>query len=262
MKVAIIGCGWVGTYLATRMLAEGHDIRGTRTRPENAEQLRQLGLRADVIDFDRCVPPEGWQGEIFDAVIVSVPIRRADSLDAATTRFTHLVKFLESISFTQLLFFGSVGIYPHISAMISEDTLGDEMLEPRLLRGEQMLRARFPGLTCLRLGGLFGQNRIFARYFEGKVCETGYQTANFVHVEDVYRVVGLLMDRRIQGKTYNVVCPEHPLKKEVIIASANRYGFRLPSSFADGDRTAKVVSSQRLVTDMGYSFVYPSPLLF
>lgn len=263
MKVLIVGCGWVGTYMAAEMIHAGYSVWATCTSAEKARRLEALGLAAaTVADFDvEGSPMEMGQRE-FDVVIVSVPIKRKDSTDTVHRRFARLVDFLGRVSFNQSFFFGSVGIYPKVSATITETTFATTELEPKLLSGETVLRAAYPNLNILRLGGLFGFERVMAKYFVGKVCEIGYQTANFVHVEDIYGVIAAMMAASAQKKTYNVVCPEHPLKKDVIAASAAKYGYAMPTAFSDADRTAKVVSPEHLIADLGYRFKYPSPLQF
>ncbi len=262
MKVLIVGCGWVGTYVASCMRDEGHSIWATCRTSEKASELDRNGLRSYVIDFDRNDDRERMDETTFDVVIISVPITHKDAVEAVTTRFERLTSFLKGISFGQSMFFGSVGVYPKVSALIAEDTFAERDLDQKLLFGESTLRLAFPRVNILRLGGLFGLERTMAKHFAGKVCEIGYQTANFVHIVDIYRIIRAMIEKQIQGTTYNVVCPEHPLKKDVIVASAAKYGYGLPSSFTDTDQTAKVVSSKRLVTDLDYSFVYGSPLQF
>ncbi|MBK1441976.1 GDP-L-fucose synthase [Parapedobacter sp. ISTM3] len=261
-KVLIIGCGWVGTYVATHLVNGGHQVWATCTSEDKAARLVQLGLKAHVANFDIENKVAGIREAVFDVVIISVPITHKDTMEVVERRFFRLRVFLETHSFGQSMFFGSVGIYPKVDARIAEDTFAAEELEPKLLLGESMLRLAFPDLNILRLGGLFGQERVMAKYFVGKVCEIGYQTANFVHVEDVYGIIRAMMAARSQGKTYNVVCPEHPLKKDVIDVSATKYGYGLPAAFSEADKTAKMVLPDRLVADLGYRFVYRSPLQF
>src|SRR5690606_24542628 len=123
------------------------------------------------------------------------------------------------------IFFGSVGIYPKVRAVITEDTFLDQDLDPKLLSGEIQLRSVLPDINILRLGGLFGFDRVMAKHFAGRICEIGYQTANFVHLIDIYGIIRSMMKADTQGRVYNVVCPEHPLKKEVIQVSAAKYGY-------------------------------------
>ncbi len=262
MDILIVGCGWVGTYIATELVGAGHRVWATCTSIEKARRLEALGLSAAVADFDRDEAFPDLGQKVFDVVIISVPITRKDHADVVQRRFEGLVGFLSQLSFNQSFFFGSVGIYPKVSARITETTFSDTALAPKLLSGETALRSAYLNVNILRLGGLFGFERVMAKYFAGKVCETGYQTANFVHVVDIYRIVAAMMTAGSQGKTYNVVCPEHPLKKEVIAVSAARYGYGMPIAFSEVDRTAKVVSPARLIADLDYRFAYRSPLQF
>lgn len=266
MNVLIIGCGWVGTFVATNLINEGHQVWATTTTPEKYGRLMQLGAIPTTVDFDH--PPvqlpvsAGLTDLVFDLCLISVPITYKDTIEQVKYRFTNLLEFLAPLKFGQLMFFGSVGIYPKVSATIKEDTFGDEQLDPKLLLGEIMLRTKYPQANLLRLGGLFGFERTIAKHFVGKVCEIGYQTANFVHVVDIYGAIKAMIARQVHGKTYSVVSPEHPLKKDVIAASAAKYGYGLPSAYLDADQTAKKVSPDRLINDLGYQFQYPSPLDF
>lgn len=262
MDILIVGCGWVGTHIATELMNTGNQVWATCTSTEKARQLEEHGMVSAVVDFDRQEELPELGQDVFDMAIISVPITKKDSIGTVHQRFDGLVDFLGRLSFNQSFFFGSVGIYPKISATITETTVADAELDPKLWFGETALRAAYPNLNVLRLGGLFGLDRVLAKHFVGKVCEIGYQTANFVHVADIYGIVAAMMAVGSQGKTYNVVCPEHPLKKEVIAASAAKYGYGMPAAFSEADRTAKVVSPERLIADLGYRFEYRSPLHF
>src|SRR5690606_35398632 len=152
-------------------------VWATCRSPEKASALQDKGFQSYVIDFDRDERSPDVGETAFDVVIVSVPITRKDTLEAVAVRFDRLVVFLKTLSFGQLLFFGSIGIYPKVSAVIDEDTFEEHQLNPKLWCGEWKLRSSFPALNVLRLGGLFGFERILAKYFVGKVCEVGYQPA-------------------------------------------------------------------------------------
>lgn len=262
MDILVVGCGWVGSYIATEMLAAGHRVWATCRSPDKARHLTQRELISLVADFDRGESVPRFEREAFDVAIISVPITRKDHVEGVDQRFTKLLTFLAGMTFRQSFFFGSVGIYPKVSALISEDTFSDNALDEKLLLGESKLRTAYPNLNVLRLGGLFGLDRVVAKHFAGKVCDIGYQTANFVHVVDIYGVIQVMIDKESQGKTYNIVCPQHPFKKDVIEASAARYGYDPPLAYSETDKTAKIVSPGRLLTDLAYQFSYPSPLQF
>lgn len=256
----------MGSYCAQRFRDEqGAQVWLTTRTPEKCAVFSESGYRAFLVDFDKGgsdVPGSELAEAVFDMMIISVPVTRKDDLEAIRTRFANLAAFVAKLRFKQAVFFGSVGIYPAENALIREDSYPDAQLEQRLLYGEQTLRSVNSGINILRLGGLFGLNRIFAKYFQGKVCATGDQTANFVHVEDIYGVVVRMMETGVAGATYNLVSPEHPLKKDVLVASAAKYGFGLPSGYDDSDKTAKRVSPDRLIQALNYRFIYHSPVDF
>ena len=254
MDVLIIGCGWVGTYTASRLLADGHRVWGTTTSPDKMSKLTKMGVSAVLANFDgeeQTLPPAELIRVRFDLVIISVPITRKDTAGQVHARFANLLRFMAALQFNQSVFFGSVGIYPKVNATIAEHTFPETALEPNLWWGESVLRAQYSDINVLRLGGLFGLERTISKHFSDKVCHIGYQPANFVHVEDIFGVIQALIAQQVQGQTYNVVSPEHPLKKEVIAVSAAKYGYGLPSSYTDADKTAKIVSPARVIDDLG-----------
>lgn len=265
-NILIVGCGWVGTYCAQRFRNDlGAMVTVTTTTPEKQQAFEQSGIRAFLVAFGERGSGESAStltDELFDVLIVSVPITRKDDMPTIQERFSNLAAFIGKLRFKQAFFFGSVGIYPNEHAIIYEDSYSDKALDQKLLYGETTMRNVFPQFNLLRLGGLFGLERVMAKYFQDKVCMIGYQTANFIHVEDIYGIIRRMIDKAIAGVTYNIVSPDHPLKKDVIRVSAAKYGFKPPSSYDESDQTAKRVSPGRLIRELDYAFIYPSPLDF
>src|SRR5690606_23641277 len=125
MDVLIIGCGWVGTFTATSLIKEGHRVWATTTTVDKESELAKIGATPMTVDFDNPVlqtVPDELVDRPFDLCLISVPITRKDSIDQVRSRFAKLVDFLAPLSWEQLTFLGSVGIYPKVSAEIEEDT--------------------------------------------------------------------------------------------------------------------------------------------
>ncbi len=113
-----------------------------------------------------------------------------------------------------------------------------------------------------RLGGLFGKNRVFAKYFSERICTTGEQPANFVHIDDVIRLLEAASCNVLKHTVYNVVAPLHPKKKDVILASAKKYGYILPLAFEATNTIQKIVRGELLQEELEYEYVLPDPLQF
>lgn len=258
MKVLILGCGWVGESFAEHMQAKGAELWVTCRTPEKVKDFKDRGYHACLLDFDE--QDEGMDLPLeFDFVLNSVPATAKYSVDVLENRFRNLKKLLHHISYRKHIFLSSIGVYPDCDAVMDENYT--QHLNPRL-RDAEVLLSNLPNTLIYRLGGLFGKNRIFAKYFSNKVCSTGAQLANFVHVDDVLKLLDLGFTHLDGGEIYNIVCPQHPTKEDVVCASAAKYGYDLPSAFEPADSFQKKVLSTKISTALSYSFIYPSPLDF
>ena len=61
--ITILGCGWLGLPLAKALVKAGYSVKGSTTREENLETLREAGLEPFLVELD----PE-VNGEVADSV--------------------------------------------------------------------------------------------------------------------------------------------------------------------------------------------------
>lgn len=66
----------------------------------------------------------------------------------------------------------------------------------------------------------------------------------------------------LKHTVYNVVAPLHPKKKDVILASAKKYGYILPLAFEATNTIQKIVRGELLQEELEYEYVLPDPLQF
>lgn len=260
-QLLILGCGWVGEELARRYQSKGWQIWATTTQEEKYHRLKSDGIFAYIHNFDEEGTLDLPLEARFDAVITSVPASQKNELEVLEARFSRIFQSLCSIAYDQHYFLSSVGVYPDLDADFDEHYPDEVALNPKLRLAEKKMLS-LPATSVFRLGGLFGKQRIFAKYFQGKVVSGGDQPANFVHLDDVLGMLEGSIARYIPSGIYNVVCPEHPRKKEVILKSAEKYMFEYPSSFEPQDSFQKRVSGKKLTDLLDYTFKYPSPLDF
>lgn len=264
MRILIVGCGWVGEFVAKKWLSQGHQVYATTRTEDKYHRLTADGIFAFIHDFDQQEQTLILPEDKFDWVITSIPATQKHDLPTLKLRFTAVSNLLQSLKYTKHIFLSSVGIYPDIDGEVSEDTIPEVDLQPKLRLAETLIQQADPKVYIFRLGGLFGQQRIFAKYFQNRVCETGEQPANFIHLQDVEGILmaTLKAEPPISSGAYNLVCPIRPRKKEVIIASAEKYHFDLPSAFIPADLPAKSVSGTRIQQALNYSFIYTNPIDF
>ena len=55
-RVAIVGCGYVGSALGRTLVEAGHDVVGTTTEPSRVNQIEAVGIRPHVLTLAHIDP--------------------------------------------------------------------------------------------------------------------------------------------------------------------------------------------------------------
>ncbi len=273
-RILILGCGWLAEEFAHQQLKNKHQVWATTTTEEKYHRLKNDGIFAYVHNFDGTLNkasnsiesnPENILAESlktsdpFDLVLTSIPATNRNTVEELQIRFSKVYSLISKLHYKQHIFLSSVGIYPDMDGIFDESY--KELLNPKLHLAEEAL-LELPNTHVFRLGGLFGKQRIFAKYFEDRIVQTGDQPANFIHLEDVCGILDQALNKGLKETIYNLVTPEHPLKKEVILASAEKYGYKKPLGIQPENSFQKIVSGDKIAQELNYGFKYPSPLDF
>lgn len=246
--------------MAELAIARGWKVTATLRNPEKATRLQAMGCQVVLLDFDTPLDFEREFKEV-DFVLNSIPATKRIEMNAIASRFDKLGAYLNTIKYHRQIFLSSIGIYPSRSGIFSEQHT--DGLDEKLLLAEEKLLT-FPHTSVFRLGGLMGENRILGKYFQNKICTTGGERSNLIHQEDAARMIlqAFLLEDEL-ASVYNVVAPEHPYKRDVILSSAKKYGFELPASFQSSQPVSnKVVDGSKLQRELSYNFLFSDPLEF
>jgi len=260
-RVLILGAGWVGSRLATRLADAGASVAVTN-RPASAEKKKPLYFRP--VSMPAKVKPrvtfeindeETWanlpEAEEFDAVIVTFPLT-SDKCQRFWEQYLSKVKTVVCYSST------SVYLVDEPGQQVDEDTT----LKPTL-RAQMEKHFLDNDATILTISGIFGEPRgprgVCA-------CLTGYVSAggtlnagsniNMVHVEDILAATCACLEApdKSKGDRLNVAGGHFQLAELLTHC-------KHPVAPTNGiDLTSKIVSSQRLldrVMPEGYQFVQP-----
>ncbi len=167
MRVAIIGCGYVGTAVAHHWRQElGFVVTATTTRQERVTELSSLPARVVVLKGDDAAALQSALQDQ-DSVLLSVGAPNSNAYEETYLRTAKtLVKVLEQTpSVQQLIYTGSYAVYgDRNGAWVDEDTPAAPANQNGEILGntEQVLLAASSDrlrVCIFRLGGIYGPGR-------------------------------------------------------------------------------------------------------
>lgn len=274
MKISILGCGWLGLPLGKYLVEKGHAVKGSTTSEEKMPLLSSVGIKPFLIKFSPQMEAVVWLyapvntnkgiAQFLDSeiLIICIPPRAGKyGEDFHVQQIQSLIEKLANSPIKSIIYTSSTSVYPELNREMTED---DEVNENHaLIKVENLIKTLPQNVTILRCGGLMGGGRIPAKYFAGKVINTGKIPVNYVHQDDVIQIITMILEKGFWNETFNIVSPEHPLRKEVYLKNCADLGFEKPIFEEAMERIPyKIISPQKLILRTGYEFKYYNPLEF
>jgi len=189
---SIVGCGYTGTALARRLIAEGHQIVVTRRDPTAARELAtELGAEGIALDLAAITIQA-----LPDSIVVCLAPPGADPAAEAA----NLARFAEPAR--RLIYVSSTGVYAHGGGAWVDESWP---LEPTTTSGEHRLafeRALPARAVILRAAGIHGPGRgIEDRLRTGtyRIVGDGRAHVSRIHVDDLVEAIIRAADTAITG---------------------------------------------------------------
>lgn len=281
MRVAILGCGYVGLELGRQLLESGHEVVGVRRSESGVEAIREAGLEA--VQADLTDPGSLASIPDADAVVFAASSGGRGVANAREVYVSGMKNAIEEFASRanppeRLVYTSSTGVYgDHGGDWVDETTPVDRSTERRrvLADAEEVALEGTSEVgidgTVVRLGGIYGPGRArLARYLEGPVTE-GY--LNLVHREDAAGVLAFLLERDVGRGEVVLAVDDEPVSKWAFADwLAEQCGQGTPTKQTIEERLAgsdlsasrreriearKRCSNQRL-RELGYEFQYPT----
>ena len=263
-EIAVLGCGWLGLPLAEFLIGKGVAVKGSTTSPEKLDRLAEKGISPRLI----CLQPEiaaehlaGFRSFLrTDVLVVDIPPRLGtQGHDFHVRQIRFLLQHLPHPA-PQVIYVSSTSVYPDDYQAVTETspvTEGNALVE-----AERLISKALPAATVLRCGGLMGYDRIPGKYVAGKTIDTGDVPVNFIHRDDVVRIIHEIIRQQKWGELYNVVAPQHPVRRDVYAQNVQDFGFAPPIYKDSPVPPHKVVNGEKLIRELNYSFLFPNPVMF
>ncbi len=265
MKIAILGCGWLGIELAKKLKKENHEVRGSVANIENMAKLRE----ARIIPYNIKLFEKGVQGDIrsffsgCQVIIIAVPpgLRRNPEVNFVK-KMRKVIPYVEKAGPQKIIFISSTGVYkdepgfPKFDEASQTDNSKDAAIQ---LHNAELLFLNHEhwNISVVRFGGLFGGKRHPVKYLAGKTeLKNPDAPVNLVHRDDCIAALEKLIDLKKDHSIWNIVYPEHPSRKEYYQKIASEKGLEIPEFLSNDNQKGKIVSSKKLM-ESGFQFKNP-----
>jgi nucleoside-diphosphate-sugar epimerase len=248
-QVSVLGCGWVGLPLATRLVQKGMKVQGTTTTPEKIKRLQAAGIQALMLDLTQNL----WPEKFFDCdlLVIAMPPSRGSTVYLDTVQ--EALKAIQAK--TQIVLLSSTSVYASETDFVDENSATKSIQESSICSVEALVQASGHDHAIVRLGGLMGYERNLKRFFSSKT-HMHNRPVNYVHQNDVVSfLVHLIHNLNWSHQIYNLVAPLHPTTQEVYQQIAPQDAQRIVWQDAHNKR----VICKHLPE--AFEFEYPDPKL-
>lgn len=291
----IVGCGYVGTRVASKWLQNGDSVFAITRSKDRASQLSQLGIKPIVWDWllsgtpflDDAFQNSGHSAGPFATILIAVSHASQPEVphtETHTRGLNHLDLLLKSDDWTMMSGNQTKWIYLSTTGVFKADTTGDwvdeetEVLPERpgsiaAWGGEQWLSTHIPieQRITLRPAGIYGPERVprwqsIRDQIPLQVDPESF--LNLIHVDDLASAIVKISDTKMKSTLY-CISDGAPVRRRDyydFIAKFGRWPKPIfeeakpkvpgaPGSRSDGN---KRVRNHRLQSELGLELRYPS----
>ncbi|MDJ1180967.1 SDR family oxidoreductase [Roseofilum sp. BLCC_M91] len=272
MKIAIIGCGYVGSACSRYWLDRGHQVTVTTTTPERVQDLQAIAHQVRVVQgSDRSQLQSIIQDQ--DVILLSVGAKRTHRTpegyrDTYLGTAQTLVSALETApQVRQIIYTSSYQVYGDRQGNSADETTPVAPVSENgeiLAQTERvLLSAQTPDrqVCILRLGGIYGPNRELIKIYRTLAGTarpgTGQEATNWIHLEDIVGAIAHSCEKTLDG-IYNLVDDAHLTRQTLLdrLLSLHQYPAVTWDASLPDPRPYNVWVSNQKIKETGYQFQY------
>jgi nucleoside-diphosphate-sugar epimerase len=275
MKILIFGFGFTSKTCSALLKQQSESIVVTVRSKEKRDALREQGL--DAYCFNGFQFDAELTNEIALATHIIVSAPPDDAGDPTLRCFMQHIQ--KSTQLQSIIYLSTIGVYGNFDgAWIDETTKPNavSLRATRRLEAEQawlnLGHAHNINTHVLRLAGIYGAGRnALTDFANGKARRIfkENQVFNRIHVDDIARVVKLLIDTKPASNIWNICDHEPCPPQDVVLYAAHLLGVEAPplQAFETAELTEmgrafysenKRVSNKAVCEKLGFEFNYPT----
>lgn len=271
MNIGIIGCGYIGSFVAEEWIRKGHHITATTRSKERFIQLQDVAQKCVI--FKDCT-----EEELFplirdnELLVVTIAPDRKEHYESA---YLHTAELFHRLATKmklprRLIYVSSTSVYgDHQGLWVDETSTlqAHSETEKVLIQTENTylsLKQLDWNVCILRFAEIYGPNREVSHRLQ-KLQGTplpgeGSRYTNMIHKEDCVRMIDYAMEHHLEG-IFNGADDEHPSREEYYDKLSEILSF--PKVHWDASlpsyRGNKRISNHKIKA-AGYLFTHPNRL--
>ena len=265
-KILIIGCGDLGTAIATRLFDAGHTLTGVRKSSQILPHSMHT-IQADVTQISALFALENINPNILiycvsaggstDAQYQAAYVQGLKNI-MATQANNHALQHVFFVSSTRVYGQNTIEILDEITPAIPTDFGGE-----RLLEAENVLNELPCASTKLRLSGIYGTGRLYLVNMAKDVTNWPQDNhySNRIHRDDAASFIAFLAEKVSKNQVVEdcyVVTDDMPTPQyEVLTWLANQQKIDTSAITTPPAQGGKRLSNKRL-RDTGFMLQYPN----
>lgn len=279
-KLAILGCGYVGSALAMRAQSKGWAVHALTRNIERAEHLSKHGVSVVRARTDEA----GWEADMPSTVDAVVYCASSASRDLDGYRKSYIegqnraLSWAQAVGANHYIYTSSSSVYGEAKGAWVDESSGPWSETPFaqiLLDAEQRVSEASIKTTVLRFAGIYGPQRHLL--WDRVAANTGEPLPgygdiylNLVHRDDCAGAIIHCLDAAVEGsRIYNVADNSPATRQEIVDWCAGQLGKPAPTfspseamadsrarRYAEGRRPSRRVSTAFIQSDLGWKPVY------
>ena len=262
VKIAVIGCGWLGLPLAKKLVSKNFRVRGSTTSKQKISVLRNEKIEPFLIDLNKNLDEDVLNLFLnkIDILIINIPPKIRKEKNA--NYFNKIQKIIKNDYYKNIgnvIFISSTSVYGSNQGKINSQTVP----VPNSINGIEILKTEKlfdnKNNTIIRFGGLINESRNPLNHLIKKVEVLNSEAPiNYIHLDDCIGIIISVIKKNKWGKKYLGVAPFHPTKKKYFDdlcykKNIENLNFSLSKTIIN-----KEINDEKINKELNYTFRYPN----
>jgi nucleoside-diphosphate-sugar epimerase len=273
MSVSIIGCGWVGQALATKLISKNIDVIASYQSLETHEKLTALGIVSkqlilpinenEMTNYDSYLDAEYKSLFEVNTLVIAIPPQLKKGQTNYGDKIKQLVTLANKGQVKRIILLNSTAIYNGLHGEVDETcSLDYSAAKVAALTGAEQEVKQFSGQGfILRLSGLVGPERHPGKFLQrSREFVNAQSPVNLVHQTDVVNIIEQLYLSPYNDDecvTYNVVSSTESDRRTYYQTAAKALKFPAPVFNNSSDEViGKKIIGNKLRQALQYQYAY------